>query len=468
MSDWKLNLYHQMPAFLRAYVATLRGYQLRAWRYGPETESLVEQALMRDHWSPQQWQDYQQTRLAFILHRAATQVPYYREQWAQRRRQGDQASWEYTENWPVLDKQALRQTPQAFLADDSNVKQLAHDHTSGTSGTPIHIYRSREMLRNWYALFEARWRRWYGVSLATPWAILGGRLVTPVSQNKPPYWVWNRAMNQLYMSSYHLSPSTVADYVAAIERYGVAYIYCYTSSGVSLAQEIQRSGLQAPAMKVVVTNAEPVYDHQRVQLESVFGCAVRETYGQTESLAAASECEAGRLHLWPEAGYYEILEGDSVLAPGETGDLIATGLMNEDMPLIRYRVGDRVTLDLPEARCTCGRSLPMLRQVEGRIDDVLFTADGRRIGRLDPIFKSDLAIQEAQIIQERLSFIRVRLVPVEGYGPHTEQAIREQLQARMGAIEVAFEPVPSIARTANGKFRAVICQLSTEERASLS
>src|SRR5206468_239017 len=141
-----------------------------------------------------------------------------------------------------------------------------------------------------------------------------------------------------------------------------------------------------------------------------FGCQLCETYGMAEIVAAASECPSGGLHLWPEVGCLEVVkEGQSVRC--EAGDFICTGLLNSDMPLIRYRVGDRGILGNSKEFCPCGRTLPKLASVEGRSDDALYTSDGRRVGRLDPVFKMRLPLHEAQIIQETLNRVRVRYVP---------------------------------------------------------
>ncbi len=113
MPDW-LSLYHRLPYPLKSAAASARGRYLGRWRYGPDAEALVEACLARDAWTAQQWADWQEERLAFLLHRAATQVPYYRDQWQRRRREGDDAAWDVLSNWPVLPKEALRQTPQAF------------------------------------------------------------------------------------------------------------------------------------------------------------------------------------------------------------------------------------------------------------------------------------------------------------------------------------------------------------------
>jgi phenylacetate-CoA ligase len=130
-------------------------------------------------------------------------------------------------------------------------------------------------------------------------------------------------------------------------------------------------------------------------------------------------------------------------------------------------VGDRAALSAPQQSCSCGRHLPQVASLEGRIDDVLYTMDGRRVGRLDPIFKSQLPVQEAQIVQERLDRVLVRYVPDEGFDEQAARSITERLQDRMGAVEVALEAVSEIPRTSSGKFRAVVCQLPPEQLAEL-
>ena len=137
------------------------------------------------------------------------------------------------------------------------------------------------------------------------------------------------------------------------------------------------------------------------------------------------------------------------------------------MPLIRYRVGDRGVLPLVNEVCSCGRTLPTLASLEGRTDDLLYTSDGRCIGRLDPVFKTQLPVREAQIIQEALGRIRVRYVPTADFTPATARSIVQRLQERLGTVEVLLEPVDEVPRERNGKFRAVVCNLPTEEREHL-
>jgi phenylacetate-CoA ligase len=468
MSDWRLKIYHRLPAPARSLAATIHGLQLRQWRYGPKTEELVAEALEREQWPAKRWETWQEERLGAVLHRAATQIPYYRKQWALRRRNGDRASWQYLENWPILEKEPLRKNPAGFVADDCDARRMFHDHTSGTSGKSLDLWFRRETVRAWYALSEARWRRWYGLSMSDRWGILGGRLVTPVEQSRPPFWVWNAAFKQLYLSSYHLSPDLMPSYLDAISGYKLTYLLGYTSSLHALATTALRLKRRDLKLKVVITNAEPIFDYQREVISEAFQCPVRETYGMAETVAAASECESGKLHLWPEAGWIEVISNNTPEKYNAVGDLVCTSLLNIDMPLIRYRVGDRAAISDPALPCSCGRKLPQLSSLEGRIDEVVYTPDGRRIGRLDPVFKAQLPVREAQIIQERLDLVRIRYAPDPEFNSDAARSIIERLRARMGEVEVTLEPVSEIPRGASGKFRAVICNLPPEQIAELN
>jgi phenylacetate-CoA ligase len=446
---------------MRSSAASLHGRRLRTWRFGPETPQLIEEARERDRWTGQQWHDWQQERLAYVLHRAATSVPYYREQWARRRLDGDSASWEYLENWPVLEKEVLRSNPRAFVADDCDTRQMSYAYTSGTTGTPIDLWRSRKTMRTLYALATARTRGWHGVKSTDRWAKLGGQVVTPGHQQQPPFWVWNSALNQLYMSSYHLAPHLIEHYLDALVKHRIDYLFGYTSSVFALAQEMVRLKRSDIKLKVVITEGEPLFAHHRSFIKEAFQCRVSETYGMGELVTAASECPSGTLHQWPEIGHVEVLEKTAPAGDGDFGELICTSLLNADMPLIRYRVGDRgrVTANTP---CDCGRMLPAIDVVEAGSYDLLVTQDGRRILGLEDIFFK-MPVRQAQIIQERLDLIRARYVPAAGFTSESARAIVRAVQARMKGVEVILEPVDNIPRGANGKFWLQVCKVPDVE-----
>lgn len=460
MNDLALKIYHRLPSPARSLIASLRGRQLLSWRYGPESERLIEEALERESWNAATWMNWQEETLVRMLHHAATRVPWYRRLWTERRIHGDRRSIEKIENWPVLDKEAVRADPLAFVADDSDIRRMYREQTSGTTGKPISQWWTRESVRAWFALYELRIRRWHGVSRHEPWAILGGQPVVPAHVSRPPFWVWNAPMNQLYLSANHISARNLEAFLGAIDRYHVTHLITYSSSAAQFARETIDAGRQVEGISVVITNAEPLYPWQREVIHHGWGCEARETYGMAEIVTAASECPQGSLHLWPEVGLTEIVQDDddTPQTEGESGRLICTSLLNTGMPLIRYNVGDRARMKASETGCPCGRNLPLISAIEGRSNDLLRTRDGRSIYWVNPIFYG-LALSEAQIVQESVDLVRILYVPARGLDPQAESIMCDRLRSRMGEIDIRFERVTSIPKSANGKFRAVVSNI---------
>ena len=463
MPNW-YKVYDNLPNPLRVLAANARGFYLRWWRYGSETEKLVEEALERETWSLERWKTWQEERLSYVLHRAATKVPYYRQYWIQQRQHGNQASREVLENWPILKKEVLRENSRAFIAEDCNIHRMFLDRTSGTTGTPLSLYFKRDTLKQYYALFEARIRRWHRIMLRERWAILGGQRIVPFNQENPPFWVFNAGLNQLYLSTYHLHGKNAKTYVDALNVYAPTHMIVYPSSAYILALTIIENALKVPRMKAIITNAEVLLNKHKKTIAEAFRCPVRNTYGMGEMVTAASECEEGLMHIWPEVGITEVFRDmeDVPLSNGGVGRLVLTSLLNADMPFIRYEVGDRGSVYFPEVPCSCGRSLPLLSRIEGRLNDLIVTRDGRRIFWINPVFYG-LPIREAQIIQENLDFIRVKFVKANGYTNRDGISIIKRLRERVGDMEIVMEPVEYIPRSSNGKFRAVISMVAKEK-----
>jgi phenylacetate-CoA ligase len=338
------------------------------------------------------------------------------------------------------------------------------DHTSGTTGTPLTIWLSRSSVRQWYALFEARTRRWHGVDRHDRWGLLGGQPVVGPDQKSPPFWVWNAGLNQLYLSAMHIAPWSVRAYLDAIRKYRIKYLVGYSSSLYFLGLEAEAAGERFPDLKAVITNAEPLFDYQRRAIRDGFGCTVQETYGLCEYVCGAAECTGGRLHLWPEMGIVEILdEEDRPVSPGAPGRIVATGLLNGDMPLVRYDTRDRGELSIDPSVCSCSRSLPSFGKVWGRWDDVVVTKDGRRPVLLDRIFDPPVHVREGQIIQDAIGKFRLRVVPAEGWTPADEELLKAALMNLVGEAEVGIELTPQIERTWAGKFRIIISHVGNNQ-----
>jgi len=241
----------------------------------------------------------------------------------------------------------------------------------------------------------------------------------------------------------------------------------YAVSYYLLARFILEEKLSVPPLKAIVTTSEKVTAPMRAVMERAFGCRVFEEYSTVENAVFASECEQGRLHVSPDSGVVELLRPDGQPVEGdEVGEVVATCLMRDYQPMIRFRLGDMASWDLRD--CPCGRAMPTLKEVVGRIEDVIIGPDGREMVRFHGIFTDQPHVREGQIIQEALNRIRVKVVPTDGYGPADTANIIARMKQRLGpTVEIDVEAVESIPRTKAGKFQAVVSLLSTNAQRNI-
>lgn len=452
-----LRLYHHLPPPAWSLVASLRAWRLRERRFGAVFANAVPQIVRRTNAPEAELRAYQAQRLAMLLAEAAAFVPAYRGLPVPT---GPGDALETLARWPLLDVRRLRASPAEYCNPSRTSGAVIRLFTSGSTGTPKQIVRDAEAEQLNYAYAEVRWKLTAGVDRNDRWAMIGGQLVVPVTRRRPPFWVRAWPLRQLYMSSYHLAPEHAEAYMRELAEWQPAYLLGYASSLNQLAAFSESTGIRLRP-RAVISNAEPLYVHMRARLARVFACTVRDTYGSTEGVVQAFECESGRMHVSTDFGVLEILGLDGTPAPpGVAGRVVVTGLTNSAMPLVRYEIGDTASWAAPQ-RCPCGSSFPVLATIEGRTDDLLELPDGRYIGRLDPVFKGGLPIREAQIVQRRDGSIDVRIVPEEHAGTawtiaHQGQLLGE-LRARLGdSVAIRIERVERIERSANGKFKAVV------------
>jgi phenylacetate-CoA ligase len=162
------------------------------------------------------------------------------------------------------------------------------------------------------------------------------------------------------------------------------------------------------------------------------------------------------MHVLPVLGVIEILREDgSPCAPGEIGEIVATGLMNEAMPLIRYRLGDYAAWAEDQA-CPCGNRQPAISSLEGRVDDYLIAEDGRKIGRLSTAVKRSPTVHSAQIIQDRPGHANLLVCPGNRYSKSDAVAIRDDILERIGDFDIELYEVPEMLKTPQGKSSLVV------------
>lgn len=450
------SVYARLP--VAGQHAAVSAYGLyRQWLgFGPGYAADVRAYAARERFTRPGWERWQRARLGELLRTAAERVPYYRDAWdADARRAAGAAD---LGGIPLLDKDAVRADPCAFLREDMRPWRPMVLHTSGSTGTPLANHWTVREWRNSRALREVRSAGWAGVSYARPRATFSGRFVEPDPQSRGPFHRVNAVQRQVYFSAFHLSAATAHLYVEALRRNRVEWLTGYAVSFYLLASFILDQGIPVPPLKAVVTTSEKVTPRMREVMERAYGCRVFEEYSSVENAVFASECERGRLHVSPDAGIVEILRPDGTpCEPGEAGEVVTTCLLRQYQPLIRYRLGDLAAAD--GEPCPCGRAMPVLREVVGRLEDVVVGPDGRQLVRFHGIFLDIPEVREGQVVQESLELIRVNVVAEPGFSAAHREAIERRVRERLGPVRVEVDVVGSIPRTAAGKFKAVVSRL---------
>jgi phenylacetate-CoA ligase len=455
MDDWKLDLYRRLPIFLQETALSLYARYLDGLYYGCGYEEWLRHFERLQASSASEAASWQDERLRSIIRLAATQVPYYRECW-------QRTDWRSVRSagdlriLPRLEKQSLRQSEGKFLKEGVERGSLWLERTSGTTGTSLRIYWPKSMLPQWWALVEVSIRKVARVGQALPRAMVGGRTIVSGTTHRPPYWRFNRRWQQLYLSSYHLSKETAAGYAEALRLYDSKWITGYASAISTLAQYALEKGIPPVGMRAAIVSGDTLLPGMRRSIEQFFGCKCYDSYGQSEAVCMAMECPQGRLHVIPAAGIWEILREDGVpCEPGEVGEVVATGLLNDVMPLVRYRSGDYAAW-AKEQVCCCGSDQPIISQLEGRLDDYLITGDRRKIGRLSPAMKRSPSIHSMQILQDCPGHAYLLVRPGVKYARSDALAVRDDLLQRIGAFEFELVEVVEIPKTAAGKTALVV------------
>jgi phenylacetate-CoA ligase len=457
------NVYAHLPARLQNATFTLYGLTLRGQRYGRHFHQKLAELKSSEWWSPDEIIEYQNQRLVEIIYEAYYYIPFYRSLFDDTRiKPADIRSVSDLELLPLMTKQTVCENRSRLINQRLNRKSLHKGLTSGTSGTPLTVYLTREALQFQWAVWW-RHRARFGLHLGDKFLMFGARLPVPVAQSKPPFWRYNRAINQVYLSTYHLTPESIPVVVEWLNTENFDFFTGYPSAMYALAKYMQANDLRLlNRPKYIVTGADALLTGFEKTIRQVFGVPVTEQYGMAEACGNLAKCEFGRFHLDFEFCILELLPIPG-LEHTKFRKLVFTGLANPAMPFIRYDIGDYGVL--ADGTCPCGRRSLSLEAIDGRVEEFIRTPDGRLVMGMNQVFEWAPGVRETQVVQNVINEIEVRIVPGSEFDAQRDQHILErELRKRVGnAMRLKFEVVESIPRTRNGKFRAVVSNLEIKQ-----
>ncbi len=418
------------------------------------------ESLATDAWSAEDIRRHFDRRLVEIVRDAAQNIPFYRRLY--REAGVEVASFSGVADMhrlPAIDRHDLLESgDQMVRSKRSKLFTVAHT-TGGSTGTVATMISRRGVSCLEMGCVYALWSR-MGVRPNDHKVTLRGALL---DQGRKLH-VREEGGRRLTISTYHLRDDNVDEIIRLIDEFRPDWLHVYPSAASQLANIMKRTGKRLGCqIKGVLCGSENVYDWQVELFAEVFGGITYSHYGHGEMAILGGWCKDTRkFHFLPHHGYLELLDDDGKLItePGVTGEMTATGFMDDIMPLIRYRTGDYGAWDEPGPCPACGRAHQRMARIDGRIQEYLILADGTRfpltnINALHGTFFS--LIYRFQFVQDKPGKATLRFMPAVEINDEGMAAIRNAF-AYLPEIGLAleFRQVEEISLTRAGKQRVVV------------
>jgi phenylacetate-CoA ligase len=408
-------------------------------------------------WGRARLQELQLARLRQLLSHAQQHVPYYRDLFTGIGfRAEDVQSLDDLARLPFLDKAAIRGNTEALKAD--NARDLARFNTGGSSGQPLIFYIGKERVSHDVA---AKWRatRWWNVDIGDAEIVVWGSPIELGAQDTVRA-LRDRMLRTKLLPAFEMSSAKLDMFLAEIRTRRPKMLFGYPSALSHIARHADAKGVRMDdlGIRVAFVTSERLYDEQREQISKTFGCPVANGYGGRDAGFIAHQCPEGGMHITAEDIIVEIVSPEGkVLPPGEAGEIVVTHLATRDFPFIRYRTGDIAVLDTKS--CSCGRGLPLIREIQGRTTDFVVTHDGTVMHGLALVYiLRDLPeVKAFKIVQESRDHTRVLLVPERVLDKELAAKIERGFKARLGQqVTITIDVVDEIPAEKSGKFRYVV------------
>lgn len=418
---------------------------------GARMLALQYQFAQSERWSPAELHEAQFTQMTQLLHHAKTTVPFYRDRLAgiATDRPLDAATFARI---PLLRRQDIQENFEVMvsraLPPDHGVMQ--EGNTSGSTGRPIRFMATplTEVFWHAFTLREHLWhRRDFSGKLAAirarvnPGGSAGWGASTGIAFRTGPSVMFN-------------TEQSIPDQARWLMHENPDYLISVASNVQELARHCGRHGLRPPRLCEVRTYGEALHPDARAEIRAAWNVPVVDMYSCREAGYLALQCPRHEhYHVQAEGIYLELLdEQGKPPAPGTPGRVVITVLHNFAMPLIRYDIGDYAEAGEP---CDCGRGLPVIRRIVGRVRNMLRLPDGSlrhpRFGEAQ--FGGIAPVRQFQVVQKTLRDIEVALVVARPLTMEEEATLRALIVKNLKhPFNVSFVYRDGIPRSAGGKY----------------
>jgi len=415
--------------------------------------------LEKSQWLPaQEIQRIQLKKLRKLVKHAYNNVPFYHERFRETGlKPEDIRTLADLQKLPITEKNELKAyTLDKTVANNYNVGKLERRQTGGTTGKPFIFFKDRKTI--YHELAALCWfRSWYG-SFGLKQAFF---------RFFPHFAPWSKAFKSFLVGWLVLdrTEQTLRKYAHWIKRFKPKVLEGSPVGFYVLANFLKKEGILDIDLPIMLTTSETLFGFQRQEIESAFNCRVFNHYSSSEINSIAQECEEHTgLHINAEDRIVEFIKGEHVVSPGENGEIVITDLENYAMPFIRYNIED---VGVPtDGLCSCGRRLPLIKEINGRVRELIVSLDGSFIpGNVFAkfiLFRRHKWTQQFQVIQLSTGKLLIKIVKSPEDGTENLEFILRKIHEYLGEVEVRTELVDAITPPSSGKHRFVISEISHE------
>jgi phenylacetate-CoA ligase len=380
-----------------------------------------------------------------------------------------------------------REEVASFLDDESNLGKYFRDkyavsRTSGTQGQPLLVVQTKDNIELLFALQVSRGNEHsLGVGQTLKHFVWPARLAAVIF--KPGFYASASAFGYMPTGAKHYLKVMVIcanddDMIERLVEFRPTHLTAYASMLHDIAREIEAGRLSLkPELEQIVNISERLMPQAREHYKEIFGAPVLDNYSMGECLFLTNGCPtSGGMHVNADWAILEVVDDKHQPVPaGQTGaKVLVTNLANYVQPIIRYEIGDIVTMATKP--CGCGSNMPLIDHVEGRDSDVFYIQTDQGLRPVQPTIIElalgrMLDLREYQLIQEEDTRIRILIEPLAGRTFDRDRAsriIHEQLR-EYGLdqhLDVELASVKDLGPKGDQKFQRVVCKISNGENVS--
>ena len=463
------SIKRNIPYFLKNSLKTIYAYIPLRYRFNKNFRKTYNFSNASQWWSKKDLEEFQMQQLRKLLIHAYENVPYYRNIFNERGLKPiDIKDINDLKKLPYLTKDIIRKNLHNLIARNYSKRKLQYVTTSGSTGRPLGLYLEKGItdVKEW-AFIWRQWN-WAGLKLGAKRVIIRGDVIVRYKNNNRQLWEFDPLSNTLILSSYDLNDKNLPKYINKINKFKPDAIQGYPSNLYILSNYIKNNKLTINNIKCILTASENLYPFQRNIIQRYLGAKIFDLYGNTERSCLIMECEKNSYHPISEFGIIEIIGKDNkpVYVEDQVGEIVATGFNNYGMPLIRYRTMDMVLITLE--KCKCGRNYPLVKRIEGRLQEYIQAKDGSIVSLAPAIFGIHdvelTKIKQLQFFQKEQGKLIIQGIRCPSFSAtEVKEYILNLFKARFeGNFDLEVKLVDEISRTRTGKYRFLIQKLPIE------